>query len=70
MLTQEQSVEIRVLSRQRMGIKPIARTLGVSRNTVRKYLRGKAEPARYLARAPRPVKLAPSRPICKRVSKR
>jgi transposase len=48
-----------LLSRQGMGIKPIARTLGVSRNTVRKYLRGEAQPARYPARAPRPVKLAP-----------
>ncbi|WP_146100355.1 helix-turn-helix domain-containing protein, partial [Pseudomonas syringae group genomosp. 3] len=39
MLTQEQSVEIKVLARQGHGIKFIARELGISRNTVRKYLR-------------------------------
>ncbi|WP_122341823.1 helix-turn-helix domain-containing protein, partial [Pseudomonas caricapapayae] len=33
------AVEIKVLARQGVGIKTIARTLGVSRNTVRKYLR-------------------------------
>ncbi len=31
MLTQENAVEIRVLARQGMGIKEIARALGVSR---------------------------------------
>ncbi|WP_419737466.1 IS21 family transposase [Pseudomonas sp. COR18] len=59
MLTQEQSVEIRVLARQGMGIKTIARTLGLSRNTVRKYLRGEAESPRYTGRAARPEKLDP-----------
>ena len=38
-----------------MVIKTIARTLGLSRNTVRKYLHGEAEPPRYLVQAPRPV---------------
>lgn len=38
MLTQEQAVEIKVLARQGYGIKAIARELGLSRNTVRKYL--------------------------------
>ncbi|AAZ37900.1 transposition helper protein, truncated [Pseudomonas savastanoi pv. phaseolicola 1448A] len=38
-MTQEQSVEIKVLARQGHGIKFIARELGISRNTVRKYLR-------------------------------
>lgn len=56
MLIQEQSVEIRVLARQGMSIKAIARELSVSRNTVRKYLRGEGPP-RYSARAPRPTKL-------------
>lgn len=59
MLTQEQSVEIRVLARQGLGIKAIARTLGLSRNTVRKYLRGDAGAPRYSARPPRPEKLDP-----------
>lgn len=39
MLTQELSVEIRVLARQGMSIRAIAQQLRVSRNTVRKYLR-------------------------------
>ncbi|MGB7183010.1 MAG: helix-turn-helix domain-containing protein, partial [Burkholderiaceae bacterium] len=38
MLTQEQSVEIRVLSRQGKSIRAIARDLGISRVTVRRYL--------------------------------
>jgi len=59
MLTQEQSVEIKVLARQSLGIKPIARTLGVSRNTVRKYLRGEISSLRYAQRAARPEKLDP-----------
>jgi len=44
MLTQEQSVEIRVLARQGHGIKAIAGELGLLRNTVRKYLRGESPP--------------------------
>jgi transposase len=56
MLTQEQAVEVRVLKRQGMGIRAIARELGLSRVTVRRYLR---EPAarRYGPREPRPTKL-------------
>lgn len=37
MLTQEQTVEIRVLKRQGLGVRAIARELGVSRVTVRRY---------------------------------
>jgi transposase len=59
MLTQEQSVEIRVLARQGHSIKKIAQELGLSRNTVRKYLRGEASAPRYKARSPRPCKLDP-----------
>lgn len=40
MLTQEEAVEVRVMARQGKGIREIARELGVSRNTVRRYLRG------------------------------
>ena len=42
MLTQEEAVEIKVLARQGKGIREIARDVGVSRNTVRRYLRGLA----------------------------
>jgi transposase len=56
MLTQEQAVEIRVLARQGMGVREIARRMGCSRNTVKRYLRD-AEASRYGPRAPRPTKL-------------
>ncbi len=39
MLVAEEAVEIRVLRRQGKSIHEIARTLDVSRNTVRRYLR-------------------------------
>ncbi|MGE0621626.1 MAG: IS21 family transposase [Pseudomonadales bacterium] len=54
----ETSVEISVLARQGKSIKGIARELGVSRNTVRKYLKRKGEPV-YGPRLPRPTKLDP-----------
>jgi transposase len=54
----EMVVEIRVLARQGKAIKQIARETGLSRNTVRKYLRTEASPA-YGPRAPRPTKLDP-----------
>jgi transposase len=56
MLTQEQAVEIKVLVRQGAGIREIARQLGCSRNTVRRYLRAGAG-ARYGPRLPRVTKL-------------
>jgi transposase len=55
MLVMEEAVEIRVLSRQGKSIRAIARTLRVSRNTVRRYLRGQEVP-RY-RREPRATKL-------------
>lgn len=58
MLTQEQAVEVRVLARQGKGVREIARELGLSRNTVRRYLRGEVFPA-HRVRAPRPTKLDP-----------
>ncbi|GJG98746.1 hypothetical protein CBA19C6_29675 [Cupriavidus pauculus] len=39
-------MEIRVLARQGKGVREIARELGLSRNTVRKDLRGRAEEER------------------------
>jgi transposase len=60
MLTQERAVEIRVLARQGLGIKAIARELELSRNTVRKYLRGEVVAPKYQRRSPgRPSKLEP-----------
>jgi transposase len=55
MLVVEQTVEIRVLSRQGKSIRAISRTLGVSRNTVRCYLRMQGLP-RY-RREPRATRL-------------
>ncbi len=55
MLVAEEAVEIRVLKRQGKSIREIARTLEVSRNTVRRYLRGEGLP-RY-ERESRPSKL-------------
>ena len=54
----EAIVEIRVLAGQGKSIKQIQRELGISRNTVRKYVRSDAQ-ARWGPRAPRPRKLDP-----------
>ena len=45
MLGQESYVDIHVMHRQGMKIKAISRELGISRNTVRKYLRAAQVPA-------------------------
>lgn len=52
-------MEIRVLARQGHSIKTIARELGLSRNTVRKYLRGETVQPKYRDRPSRPSKLEP-----------
>lgn len=62
MLTQERLVEIHVLHRQGKSIRSIAQQLGVSRNTVRRYLRDMTVVPRYSDRAPRPTKLDPYKP--------
>lgn len=49
-------MEIRVLKRQGMGIREIARELGCSRKTVRRYLRNETA-SRYGPRQSRPTKL-------------
>lgn len=56
MLSQEQAVEIRVLARRGSGVREIARQLGCSRNTVRRYLRDQAA-GRYGPRSARATKL-------------
>jgi transposase len=56
MLTQEQAVEIRVMARRGEGLRAIARQVGCSRNTVRRYLRDEAA-KRYRQRVPRACKL-------------
>jgi transposase len=56
MLTQEQAVEVRILARRGLGIREIARQTGLSRNTVRRYVR-EATIRGYGPRAPRPTKL-------------
>ena len=66
MLVAEEAVEIRVLRRQGKSIREVARVLEVSRNTVRRYLRGEGLP-RY-ERELRPSKLDPYKHyIAKRV---
>jgi transposase len=56
MVGEEMAMEIRVLSKHGKGVREIARELGCSRNTVRRYLR---EPSadRYRPRTARPTKL-------------
>jgi len=56
MLTQEQAVEIRVMARRGIGVRQIARELGCSRNTVKRYLRD-TQASRYGPRQPRSTKL-------------
>lgn len=59
MLTKESIMEIKILSRRGMSIREIARELNVSRNTVRKYLRGEAVKPPDAGPVGRPRKLAP-----------
>jgi transposase len=59
MLTQEQAVEIRVLKRQGLSIRAIARETGLSRVTVRRHLQDPEAASRYGPREPRPTKLGP-----------
>lgn len=49
-------MEVRVLARRGAKVKQIARELGISKNTVKRYLRD-PQAGRYKARAPRPKKL-------------
>lgn len=57
----EQAVEIRILARQGQSIRQIARHTGLSRNTVRRYLRDQ-QAARYATRERRDTKLDAYKP--------
>lgn len=56
MLKEERVMEIKILHRQGQGIRAIARELGISRNTVRAYLRSQNKPV-YPQRPSRGSKL-------------
>jgi len=58
MLEMDQVLECKQLSAKGLGIRAISRRLGVSRNTVRAYLRGDRSPGIYRqeARRPQPVR--------------
>jgi len=60
MVGAEAALEIRILHRHGKGIREIARQMGISRNTVRRYLRAE-KATRYKPRAARPAKLDPFR---------
>ena len=60
-MTKEHAVEIRVMARRGIGIREMARELGCSRNTVRRYLKD-PNATRYRGRPLRPVKLDPFKP--------
>ncbi|HCS5445761.1 TPA: transposase, partial [Escherichia coli] len=45
-------MEIKILHKQGMSSRAIARELGISRNTVKRYLQAKSEPPKY---TPRPA---------------
>lgn len=59
MLTQELAVTIKVLKKQGMPTKAIARELGIARNTVKKYLNQDDLKPKYVRTSPRPSKLDP-----------
>ena len=58
MIGKEECMEIQIYQSQHKSIREISRITGLSRNTVRKYLRSKADP-KYRQRARRPGKLDP-----------
>ncbi|HEX9858596.1 MAG TPA: IS21 family transposase [Paracoccaceae bacterium] len=62
MLTGEMTLEIRILHRQGLSIRAIARQLQISRETVRKYLRAPDLAPSYGPRETRPSKLDPFKP--------
>ena len=59
MLRKEAIVEIKILSRRGVSVRGISKELGISRNTVRKYLRGEAVKSPKARGPGRPRKLSP-----------
>lgn len=59
MITQEELMEIQILKKQGKSIRQIAKSLGISRNTVRKFLRVKKPNTIYGPRISGPSKLDP-----------
>ena len=57
MVGEELALEIRILAKHGKGVREIAREVGVSRNTVRRYLRA-PDAVRYRQRPVRQGKLA------------
>ncbi|MGE3735739.1 MAG: helix-turn-helix domain-containing protein [Blastocatellales bacterium] len=57
-ITQELWMDLKLLSRQGMSIRAIARSTGLSRNTVRRALAAKTPPG-YKSRPAKPHKLEP-----------
>ncbi|AKS84073.1 transposase [Escherichia coli] len=49
MVTFETVMEIKILHKQGMSSRAIARELGISRNTVKRYLQAKSEPPKIYA---------------------
>src|SRR5690606_17894269 len=60
MLTQEQTVEIKVMARRGVSIREMAKQLGCSRNTIRRYLRA-ADAQQYTPREAPPATLDPAK---------
>lgn len=63
MLNQEMVVTIDVLETQGLSIKGIARETGLSKNTVKKYLRADGIASRYERKVQRPSKLEPFKDV-------
>ncbi|MBL1535025.1 transposase, partial [Klebsiella pneumoniae] len=51
MVTFETVMEIKILHKQGMSSRAIARELGISRNTVKRYLLAQSEPPKYTPRS-------------------
>lgn len=64
MIKQEEALMIQIMYKQGYSKKQIARELGISINTVRKYIDSDAKPS-YSKRAPKPMKLDPYRSYIK-----
>ena len=64
MIEVSQVLECKQLRSQGASVRAISRQLGISRNTVRRYLRGEGSPGAYQMQSPRP------RPVCDAIAER